>query len=84
MLLAVASWWVGKFPRGEVLDLLTRHYLPVDMYEAHKELAKVCPHLSPGTHRNSQTRTAGEAYAIDLYNNLYQLSQEKRLPRLLL
>ena len=84
LLLAVASWWVGRHNRAEVLDLLTRHYLPVDMYQAHLELAQVCPQLSPGTHKNSQTRTAGEAYAIDLYNNLLQLSNEKKLPRLLL
>ena len=84
MLLAVASWWVGKHNRAEVLDLLTRNFLPVDMYEAHRELAGVCKELSPGTHKNSQSRTAGEAYAIDLYNNLLQLSNEKKLPRLLL
>ena len=82
LLLAVASWWVGRHSRAEVLDLMTRHFLPVDMYQAHQELAKVCTELSPGTHKNSQTRTAGEAYAIDLYNNLLQLGNDKKLPRL--
>ena len=66
LLLAVASWWVGRHSRAEVLDLMTRHFLPVDIYQAHQELAKVCTELSPGTHKNSQTRTVGEAYAIDL------------------
>ena len=82
LLLAVASWWTGRHHRAEVLDLLTRHYLPVDMYEAHKELARVCPGVIAGPHKNNQTRTAGEAYAIDLHNSLLQLSNEKRLPKL--
>ena len=61
----------GGWRRAEVLDLLTRQYLPLNMYEAHKELAKVCPQPYPGIRKNSQTITAGEAYAIDLYNNLF-------------
>ena len=66
-----------------MLDLLTRHFLPGDMYEAHKKLAGVCPGITAGIHKNSQTRTAGEAYAIDLHNSLLQLSNEKKLPKLL-
>ena len=84
MLLAVTSWWVGRYTRGEALDLFTRHFLPVDMLEANKKLAESCQLQTPGTHRNSANRSAGESYAIDLYNNLYQLGQEKKLPRLLL
>ena len=82
--LAVASWWVGRHSRSEVLDLMTRHYLPVDLFEAHLELARVCQLEPPGRRQNSTTRSAGEAYAIDLYNNLYKLSSEKKLPRLVL
>ena len=73
MLLAVASWWVGRYPRVEALDLLTRHFLPVDMLVANQKLAESCHLQTPGTHRNSVNRSAGESYAIDLYNNLYQL-----------
>ena len=84
LLLAVASWWVGRHSRIEVLDLMTRHFLPVDMYVANQELAQACQLLPPGSHRNSINRSAGESYAIDLYNNLYQLSNDKKLPRILL
>ena len=84
LLLAVTSCWVGRYTRTEALDLMTRHYMPVDMYVANQALAEVCDLPKPGTHRNSINRTAGESYAIDLYNNLYQLGQEKKLPRLLL
>ena len=83
LVLAVTSWWVGKFTRMEALDLMTRHYLPADLYVANQNLAQACGLTSPGIHRNSINRSAGESYAIDLYNNLYQLSQEKKLPRLL-
>ena len=67
-----------------MLDLMTRHYMPVDMYVANQALAETCQLQPPRSHRNSVNRSAGESYAIDLYNNLYQLGQEKRLPRLLL
>ena len=70
MLLAVASFWVGRYPRGEVLDLLTRHFLQVDLHVANLKLAESCQLQAPGTHRNSINRSAGESYAIDLYNNL--------------
>ena len=82
-LLAVANWWVGRHSRVEVLDLLTRHFLPVDMLMAHQELARVCQMDPPGIHKSSANRPAADAYAIDLYNNLFQLSHEKRLPRLM-
>ena len=84
MLLAVTSWWVGRYTRTEALDLMTRHYMPLDMYVANQALAEACHLTPPGTHRNSINRTAGESYAIDLFNNLYQLGQEKKLPRLVL
>ena len=82
-LLGVTSWWLDKHNRAEVMGLVSRHFRPQEVYEANKLLSSICQLGDPIHHRNSALRSAGEAFVVDLVNNLEMLDSEKRAPRYL-
>ena len=82
--LGVVNWWSGKFHRNQVLNLVTRHFLPMEVFEANMQLAKASQIEVPGKKNNTPSRSACEAYAIDLVNNLLELDSQKKKPRILI
>ena len=84
LVLGVISWWTGKFHRNQVLDLVTRHFQPMEVFEASSELARVCNLELPGRKNNTATRSACEAYAIELVNTLLELDDKKIKPRIVI
>ena len=81
--LGVIHWWLNRNSRGEVLVLISRHFRSEEVLHANQLLAQACQLPEPISHRNSQLRTAGEANATDLLDNLDILDSEKRAPRYL-
>ena len=73
-MLGIVSWQLDKYTRSEVLTLICRYYRPEEVYRANEMLAETM-------HRNSTFRSAGEANAVDLLNNMGKLDDEKRFPR---
>ena len=84
LVLGVVNWWSGKFHRNQVLNLVTRHFLPMEVFEANMQLAKASQIEVPGKKNNTPSRSACEAYAIDLVNNLLELDSQKKKPRILI
>ena len=83
MVLGVISWWAGKSTRNEALNLVTRHFQPLEVYEAHLKLAGACNLEIPIKHKNTPNRSAGEANAIDLVNVLLELDSQKTKPSIM-
>ena len=81
--LGIINWWHKRHTRGEVLVLISRHYRSEEVLKANQLLAQTCQLPEPITHKNSQLRSAGEANATDLLDNLGILDDEKRAPRYL-
>ena len=82
--LGMISWWLKKNSRAEVVVLIIRHYRPEVVFLANQMLAEACQLEKQTLHKNSQLRSAGEANAIDLLNNMGLLDDEKRAPRYLI
>ena len=40
--LGIISWWLGRHFRAEVLVLVSRHYLPEEVFKANHMLAEAC------------------------------------------
>ena len=83
-LLGVISWWLGRHTREEVLVLISRHFLPDEVREGNLLLAEACNLQEQPGHKTSILRSAGEAYAVDLVNNLDMLGKQKNAPRYLI
>ena len=83
-LLGVISWWLGRHTREEVLVLISRHFLPDEVREGNLLLAEACKLQEQPGHKTSILRSAGEAYAVDLVNNLDMLGKQKNAPRYLI
>ena len=75
--LGIINWWLKRNNRVEVLVLVSRHYRPEEVLKANQMLAEACMLPGPTPHKNSQLRSAGEANAVDLINNLEMLDSEK-------
>ena len=80
-MLGIVSWRLDKNTRSEVLTLICRYYRPEEVYRANAMLAETCKFEKQTMHRNSTFRSAGEANAVDLLNNMGKLDDEKRFPR---
>ena len=83
-LLGITNWWFNKHTRAEVLVLVTRHFKPDEILKANQILATACNLQAPVQHKNSPLRSAGEANAVDLIDNLGTLVEGNRIPRFLI
>ena len=64
--------------------MISRHFRPEELWEANQLLAKECQLEEQTKHKNSVLRTAGEAFAVDIVNNVEMLGKQRNAPRYLI
>ena len=72
--------WHLRGTRNKVVDLIVRNFSASELLEARKELCKAVSADDPITRRDSGQRSAAEAYAIDLLDQLGDLDSQGKLP----
>ena len=73
IVLGTVHMWHLRGTRNKVVDLIVRNFSASELLEARKELCKAVSADDPVTRRDSGQRSAAEAYAIDLLDQLGDL-----------
>ena len=67
--------WMNKWPKKKVSELIVKHFVDHDVYEAFCKLSEASELPPSQKHRNTEVRTKGEASASDLVSSLAELDR---------
>ena len=82
LVLGTVHMWHSRHNKKEIVELVLQHFVADEVYKAIVELSEAAELGEPKRHNNSATRTAGEAYAPELYDMVDKLSKSGNLPKI--
>ena len=82
LLLGTVHMWHSRHNKKEVVELVLQHFVAEDVFKAMVDLAQCAGGAEPKKHNNSAARSAGEAYAPEVYDMLDNLSKSGKLPKI--
>ena len=80
LVLGTVHMWHLRGNRNKVVDLIVRHFSASELLEARKELCIAVKEAEPVARRDSGHRSAAEAHAIDLLDQVGELDDQRKLP----
>ena len=72
--------WHLRGHRGNVIDLIVKHFTAIDLLEARKILCTAVGAPEPVVRRDSEQRSAAAAHAVDLLDQVGELDSQGKLP----
>ena len=81
-ILGTVLMWMNKWGKEQVSELIVKHFVDHDVYDASCKLSEASKSQRLQKHRNTEVRTKGEASAWDLVSSLAKLDRECRLPEI--
>ena len=80
LVLGSVHMWHLRGHRSNVVDLIVKHFTSYELLEARKELCSAVGATDPIARRDSDHRSAAEAHAVDLLDQVGELDSQRKLP----
>ena len=80
--LATVHMWALKYNKDEMVGHILRNFLGTDVFQAMCELRVSIGEEKPSGHRNTADRSAAELYASEVCDMIVELSNAKKLPKI--
>ena len=76
LVLGSVHMWHLRGHRSNVVDLIVKHFTSYELLEARKELCSAVGATDPIARRDSDHRSAAEAHAVDLLDQVGELGSQ--------